>query len=101
MRDWFKKNWLTLLIVAVVVSTAYAAATKFTSLQTGTLKLTPRTLTAINALTLDSAGQLVGCSDCVRTSMCVSSGATTGAFVVPVATGTFVGANYSGLPHCS
>lgn len=101
MRNWFKKNWLTLLIVATVVSTAVAAATKYTNLQTGTLKLTPRTLAAINALTVDSAGQLVGCSDCIRTAMCVSSGATTGAFVVPVGTGTFVGANYSGLQHCS
>ena len=62
------------------------------------------TLAQINLLTPDTTNQLVGCTDCIRTSICTSSGSNTpnsvGAFVVPIATGTFVGATYSALPHC-
>lgn len=68
------------------------------------LVLEPLTLAQINALQPDTTGQIVPCSDCTTSTHCVSSGAVTttsiGAFVVFAATGAFVGANYSGMPHC-
>lgn len=75
--------------------------------QTGALALgagfTPwlRTLAQIDALTADTTGQLVVCSDCTRSAICISSGSvTSGAFVVLVETGTFAGSTFSGLAHC-
>ncbi len=62
------------------------------------------TIAEIDALTPDTTNQWVGCSNCTQTAVCVSSGSNTpnsvGAFVVPITTGTFVGANYSAHPHC-
>lgn len=62
------------------------------------------TLAQINALTADTTNQWVGCSNCTRTTVCVSSGShpsnSVGAFVIPVATGPFVGSTYSGFAHC-
>lgn len=133
MSTFVKKNWLSLLIVLAIVSSAYAAATKFTNVTitgvlttvtaaitgnqtvTGTSTLTGRTtlgapmtpyirtLAQLNALTPDTTGQMVFCSDCTRSAIAVSSGshptASVGAWVVPIATGTFVGSTWSGLPH--
>lgn len=62
------------------------------------------TIAQLNALLPDTTNQVVGCSDCTRAAICTSSGShptnSVGAWVVPIATGTFVGSTYSGLPHC-
>jgi len=62
------------------------------------------TIAQLNLLLPDTTNQWVGCSDCIRTSVCASSGShptnSVGAWVVPVVTGTFTGGTYSGFPHC-
>ncbi|QOR55522.1 MAG: hypothetical protein UMS36scaffold28_12 [Phage 59_13] len=80
MRNWIKKNWLTGLIVAVVVTTAYAA-TKFTSLtvtnnaNVGTLTLatattiTGSTPTVVDVMTRDSTYR-VWISTCITDFGC-------------------------------
>jgi hypothetical protein len=119
MFNWLKKNSLTLLIVAVVVTSAWAVATTFTNLRaTGTLQvdgrstltgrttlgapLTPyiRTLAQLNALTPDTTYQFVICSDCTRSAIAIASGSVNaGSWVIAVATGPFVGSTLSGLQH--
>ena len=49
-----------------------------------------RTLAQINSVTPTSAGQLIYCSDCVNSAVCVSSGTGKGAYV----------ASSSPLVHC-
>jgi len=96
------RNRIALLILAVIgaVSLAYGA-TKLGSLTlTGPLKLWPRTLAQVNALAPSEAGLFISCSDCTRATVCVSSGTGTGAWVIAVASGTFVGSSYAGLAHC-
>jgi hypothetical protein len=62
------------------------------------------TLAQINLLQPDTTGQIVGCSDCVRAVFCASSGSVTttniGSWVIPVTTGVFTGATFSGMQHC-
>ena len=59
------------------------------------------TLAQINSLTPDATGQLVLCSNCTRSTVCVSSGSVNpGSWVIAVATGTFGGTTFSGLQHC-
>jgi hypothetical protein len=114
-----KNKWLLLLLVTAVVATAYAAATTFTNLRaTGTFQvdgrstltgrttmgapttLYLRTLAQLNALTADTTGQLVVCTDCTRSALAISSGSVNaGSWVIAVATGPFVGSTWSGLQH--
>ena len=49
-----------------------------------------KTLAQIDATTATSAGQLVFCSNCTRSAICVSSGTGRGAFTIIAGTGTFV-----------
>lgn len=60
-----------------------------------------RTLAQLNALTASTTGQIIACSDCTTAAICISSGSVSaGSWVVAVATGSFVGSGWSGLPHC-
>ena len=54
----------------------------------GTVSLYSRTITQINSLAPTAVGQLLYCSDCVRSAICVSSGTAAGAWVVAVSTAT-------------
>lgn len=85
-------------------STHVGAVTQSTTTFSGAYVPYLQTLAQINVLLPGTTGQWVGCSDCTRTAVCVSSGSnaasSTGAWVVPIATGTFVGSTWSGLPHC-
>lgn len=49
-----------------------------------------KTLVQIDATTPRGAGQLVFCSNCTRSAICVSSGTGRGAFTIIAGTGTFV-----------
>lgn len=55
-----------------------------------------RTLTQINALLPSTTAQIVYCSNCVNSSVCVSSGILTGAWVSTMSSGTV-----AGVPHCN
>ena len=45
-----------------------------------------RTIAQLNGLIASTTGQFVFCSDCISSSLCVSSGTLTGAWVVAVTT---------------
>lgn len=61
----------------------------------------PYTISQINNLKADTTGQMVLCSDCTQSTICVSSGSVNnGSWVVIAASGPFAGATYSGMPHC-
>ncbi len=66
----------------------------------GGTKLLSRTIAQLNAITPRDTDIMVGCSDCVVSAVCVSSGTGTGAFVILTASGPFVGACVSGFAHC-
>lgn len=67
------------------------------STQTGGVNLGSLTIAQINAKTPPAAGQIVGCSDCVATKICVSSGTARGAYTVIQSTAPTTGT----LPaHC-
>ena len=91
-----------ILVLLFLSSVAYGAQLHSAgSIQTTKIVITPITLATINALTSDATGQIVACTDCVRSSLCISSGTVNpGAFVILTATGTFAGSTWSGLQHC-
>lgn len=62
--------------------------------------MTSNTLAVLATLTPDTTTQLIGCTDCTQSAICVSSGVTRGAWVVIEATGPLVGSTYSGFPKC-
>lgn len=65
--------------------------------QTGGIKAGSKTIAQINALTAPAAGQIVVCSNCVSTAICISSGTGRGAYTVPMSTAPTTGT----LPaHC-
>lgn len=68
--------------------------------QTGSLSVGSKTVAQINAATPSAVGNILLCSDCTRSAVCVSSGTGRGAYVIIAATGTFVGGTFSGLSHC-
>lgn len=70
------------------------------SIEGAGLSLTSRTIAQLNAQAPARVGQLVMCSDCTRSAVCVSSGTSAGAYVILTATGPFAGATYSGIQHC-
>ena len=53
----------------------------------GEFNMWSRTLAQINALTPTAAGRMVFCSDCTRSSVCISTGTGTGAWAIAVSTG--------------
>jgi hypothetical protein len=70
--------------------TASGAVSLSTTAFTGALLPWPRTLAQINALRSGTTGQMVLCSDCTRSKLCVSTGTVTaGAWVVAVATAAY------------
>lgn len=131
MGNLMKKYLLAFLIGLGFVGVSYSAATKFTNLEvtgtttltgavtragnetatgstvlssttfTGGATLTSRTIAQINALTSTTTGQMLLCSDCTRSPICISSGSVNaGSFVVIAGTGAFAGSTFSGLSHC-
>lgn len=61
----------------------------------------PRTIAQLGALIPGTTGQLVVCSDCIRSAICLSSGSVkAGSWVIATATGTMAGTTFSGFPHC-
>lgn len=60
-----------------------------------------QTIAQLNALTPDTTGQFLGCSDCTQSAICISSGSVSpGQWVILTSTGTFVGTTWSGFQHC-
>lgn len=100
------KKLLIVATVSLLAGSVYGAVNQPNSL--GDVKTNKQswghfTLVQINALTPDDTGQFVLCDDCTRSAVCVSSGADSGrvgAFVVPIESGTFAGATFSGHAHC-
>ena len=70
-------NWSN----AVVGTTTTATVTQFPALPS-------LTLAQLQALTPSTTGQIVSCSNCVRSEVCVSSGTTQNAWTVFAETGT-------------
>lgn len=92
-----------LLALSLAMPAKAAGKTKFSSLRvTGTVQIDGKTLAQLNGAAgkPDAVGNFARCTDCTQSALCVSSGTSAGAWVVAMATGTFVGANYSGMPHC-
>ena len=59
------------------------------------ISLWSRTAAQINALAPLQAGQILFCSNCTNSPVCVSSGTGTGAWIAAMSSGTV-----SGVPHC-
>lgn len=53
----------------------------------------------INTLTPPTTGAQVGCTNCIRTSVCEGSGTTVAAWVVPIPTGTYANGRQD-FPDC-
>ncbi len=90
---------LLLVLALTVIGLSWkvsAVTTQPTSLGLVTAIIESKTLAQVNTTVPLGAGQLVYCTDCVRATLCVSSGTARGAFTIVAATGTFVG----GLSHC-
>lgn len=58
------------------------------------LGITPQTIAQINVLTPDTTGQVVTCSDCAYSALCVSTGADSGRI------GAFVVVSTNPVDHC-
>lgn len=89
---------LILAFVGVALGTLYAATTQPRALGLVTLAIEVKTLAQANAYTPSKAGQLIFCSDCVQSLICVSSGTATGAWVV-VASSHSAG-TLASMAHC-
>jgi hypothetical protein len=87
-------------VVASEVQGTLPQAVVNNSMSQGPFTPYQRTLAQINALAASAVGQVVMCTDCTTATMCTSSSTAAGGWVVTVATGAFVGATWSGLPHC-
>lgn len=61
---------------------------------TSKLSITPRTIAVINLLTPDTTGQIVTCSDCAYSALCVSTGADSGRI------GAWVVISTNPVDHC-
>lgn len=80
---------------------AYAAQPRSAgSINVSKISIDTKTIAQINALTPDTTGQIVACSDCTQSTICISSSTNRGGFVVIAGSSTFVGATWSALPHC-
>ncbi len=90
------KRLLVLLALVTAASIAYSATVQPSAIGVVKAILETKTLAQVDAYTPDAAGQLVYCSNCTRSLICVSSGTGRGAWTVGVATGTFVG----GIQDC-
>lgn len=82
---------LTLIAVFLVSGGILFAVTQPQSIGLVTAIIESKTLAQIDAYSARAAGQLVFCSNCTRSAICVSSGTGRGAFTVIAGTGTFVG----------
>lgn len=91
-------------VTANAAVTANNTVSLSTTTFTGSFLPWPRTIAQLNTLTPGATGQIVLCSDCARSAVCVSSGShptnSVGAWVVAVNTGTFIGSTFSGFAHC-
>lgn len=107
-----KNVWAVVIALLVNVGIGYAACmgpycwdergayiTSSVDLSGG-LMLSSNTISGLEATTPTRTGQLYNCSDCLRATVCASSGTGRGAFVVAIASGTFAGGTYSGIQTC-
>lgn len=88
-----------LLLPAVIIRFAaagFCATTQPQSLGLITAVVESKTLAEIDAYAARAAGQIVYCSNCTRSALCVSSGTAAGAWVIATASGTF----QAGIQHC-
>jgi hypothetical protein len=74
----------------------YAYDEKGAQVTTG-LGIAGVTVATMNALTPAYAGEMIFITNATQSQVCISSGTTTGGWVVLVATGVFTAATY---PHC-
>jgi hypothetical protein len=96
-----RKLLVAIGIAVGIGSLCYAAQPRSSgSISATKIVIGSKTLAQINALTPDAFGQMVACSDCTQTTVCISSGTGRGGFVLLVSTGGFVGATWGGMPHC-
>jgi len=79
--------------------TVTGAVSQSTTTFTGAFLPWPKTIAQLNALTSGTTGQIVSCTDCTKSGICISSGTTApGAWVVAVVS-TNTGAGYTTI-HC-
>ncbi len=93
------KNTLVLLFSVVIgfVGSAFAD-TQPTSLGYVRFQVSSATIANINQTAPLGAYELVGCTDCVQSTLCISSGTGTGAYVV-VSSSHSVG-SLGSMVHC-
>lgn len=76
---------------------AWATTTQPQFIGTVQAVIESKTTAAVGTTTPKRAGQLLYCSDCTTSRLCISSGTVQGAWVVGIATGPFTAGTY---PHC-
>ena len=84
------KTLMFLVGVLVLTGGVLFAVTQPNSIGLVTAIIENKTIAQIDALSAKGAGQLVFCTDCVRSAICVSSGTGRGAWTIVAGTGTFV-----------
>lgn len=87
----------TIFVIALLTSGFTFAASQATDLGLVRVQVSSATLAVVNQTTPRGAWELIACTDCTLSKLCISSGTTKGSYVVGVATGTFNGGL---VPHC-
>lgn len=95
-----KKLLIGLLIFGSSVAYGVNQPHSLGSVELSKFVMDQKTLAQINALVPDTTGQIIGCSNCTQSAICIATSTVAGGWVVPVSTGTFVGSLWSGFTHC-
>lgn len=93
-----KKTGIIIGILLAGAAVAFAV-TQPTALGLVTAVIENKTSAQMNAYAPSKTGQLVYCSDCLQSAICVATGTAAGAWVVPTATSTAVLGGLLG--HCN
>ncbi len=101
------KKLIVLSVVCLIGAASFVYSATNQPQSVGTIKATrilispTKTIAQLNVLIPDATGQIIACTDCVVSSLCISSGSVVaGSWVILVATGAFAGSTWSGFPHC-
>lgn len=86
-----------LIPLLFLLSGSAYAANQALSLGLVRVQVSSATLVDVNQTVPLGAFELIGCTDCTISKLCISTGTAKGAFVLAVATGTFTGGL---VPHC-